>query len=87
MTTAARILKTPEVIGLLRINRKTFWRWRRAGVFPAGHVIGLRDLCWTEAEVSAWLKTRRARPLEGDLAAYHAAFPRKKKAEPAGDPS
>ena len=41
-------------------NRMTLSRWVKAGDFPSGVMLGPRTRAWSEEEIEAWEKRRRA---------------------------
>ncbi|WP_058954275.1 MULTISPECIES: helix-turn-helix transcriptional regulator [Kocuria] len=55
-TTGKDMMTTHEVCELLRVDRTTLWRWRRAGVGPVPVEVGPRALRYRRAEVEAYLR-------------------------------
>lgn len=52
------LIRTPELLRLIPVNRRTILRWHKAGKFPAPVRIG--SCCaWVRAEVEAWIEARK----------------------------
>jgi prophage regulatory protein len=45
---------------MIGVDAATLWRWRKAGIFPAPVKITRQTLRWREADLLAWLESRRA---------------------------
>ena len=52
------ILRTAEVIRLIRLSRTTLWRLERNGTFPTRIRLGANSVGWLEEEVLAWIDDR-----------------------------
>jgi prophage regulatory protein len=53
-TTEGRLLRLPEVLGLVPIRRSTLYRWVQEGKFPPPVRLGERAIAWKEVDVLAW---------------------------------
>jgi len=57
-----RILRLPEVIGLVCLKKSSIYDLIRRGIFPVPIRLGLRSVGWYETEINDWLHSRaRAR--------------------------
>lgn len=57
-----RILRLPEVIGLVCLKKSSIYDLIRRGSFPVPIRLGLRSVGWYETEINDWLQNRaRAR--------------------------
>lgn len=55
-----RILRRPEVQTRTGLSRSTIYDAMARGEFPKPIKLGLRAVGWSEAEITAWLETRKA---------------------------
>jgi predicted DNA-binding transcriptional regulator AlpA len=53
-----RLLTVADVLALIRVSRATLHTWRRAGLFPAGVMLGPRRIGFPESAVNAWIASR-----------------------------
>ncbi len=53
-----RIVRQPELIGLVGVSPSTIWRWERQGAFPPRVQIGRRAIGWRLSHINKWLATR-----------------------------
>jgi len=53
-----RILRKPEVLGLVGVSDPTVWRWEKAGKFPRRLQLGANSVGWLAGEVNAWLQAK-----------------------------
>jgi len=67
-----RILRTPDVATRTGLSRSTLMRLQRLGQFPRPYRLGLRAVGWNEAEVQAWLDSRRLTVASGSRRAHRA---------------
>jgi len=57
-----RIMRLPEVIGLVRLRKSAIYDLIRRGIFPVPIRLGLRSIGWYETEINDWVASRaRAR--------------------------
>ena len=59
MECSIEILRTQNVLAIVKISRTTLWRWVRSGDFPAPLRLGKRAVGWSRQSVEAWLESRR----------------------------
>jgi prophage regulatory protein len=57
------ILREREVVSRTKRSRVTLWRYERQGNFPQRIRLGPNAIGWIEAEVDAWIASRRRGPL------------------------
>ena len=55
-----KILRLPEVCGIVGLSRPTVYRLIAAGKFPRPARIGIRASGWSAAEVEAWVELKIA---------------------------
>jgi prophage regulatory protein len=73
-----RILQRREVLQLCGFSEATLWRLIKGGRFPSAVRLSMRRCGWKSSEVSRWLESRTASPLE-------VKTPRRRKASDAGE--
>lgn len=59
-----RTIRRPEVLRKTGLSRTSIYMMERAGQFPKSFLLTPRCAVWVEAEVEAWLASRRAQTLE-----------------------
>ena len=60
MTTSEdRLLRRAEVQRRCGLARSSIYRLMRAGEFPEPLKVGVRGVRWSEAEITAWVETRK----------------------------
>lgn len=59
-----RLVSPHDVCRALGISGTTLWRMRRAGEFPPPIRIGHNKLGWPEADVKAWIESRRVKAVD-----------------------
>ena len=52
------LLRTKDVLAILRVSKPTLWAWRRAGRFPEPLRLGPNTVAWREADVRRWIEKR-----------------------------
>ena len=53
-----RIMRLPEVLGMIGMRRSWLFDEIKAGRFPAGIKLGVRARGWTVESIEAWLEER-----------------------------
>jgi prophage regulatory protein len=55
-----RVLRLPEVLGLIGVSRPTLHRWEREGRFPPRRQLGPAGgaVGWLSSDIDAWLESR-----------------------------
>jgi len=56
-----RFLNRNAVLALLGVSAPTLWRMVQAGRFPASIRISSRRVGWLEADIVAWVESKRQR--------------------------
>jgi len=57
----SRAIRLPRVCDLTGVSRPTIWRWVRDDAsFPKPFALSARITAWDEAEVIAWLQTKKS---------------------------
>ncbi len=54
----AKLVRLRGIAEWLGVKEVTVWRWRKAGQFPPPYRLG-KAIAWDEADVIAWLESRR----------------------------
>ena len=57
--TARRLIGVDETTTMIGTSRASLYRWMGEGKFPRAIKIGERAIRWDEAEVLAWIDSRR----------------------------
>ena len=57
-----RVIRRPEVLSKTGLSRTTIHNLEAAGKFPRHWMLTPRVAVWDEAEVDAWIASRRAAP-------------------------
>lgn len=57
-----RTIRRPEVLAKTGLSKTSIYNLECAGDFPAHFMLTPRCAVWDEAEVDAWLESRRAAP-------------------------
>ena len=55
-----RIIRKPQLLGMIGLSDPTVWRLERAGKFPRRIKLGSNSIGWIEFEVFQWLETKAA---------------------------
>lgn len=55
-----KIIRYPEVKNRVTLSRSQIWRLEKAGKFPKRIRISENSIGWDEAEIEAWLQSRKA---------------------------
>lgn len=55
-----RAIRLPEVVRITARSKSRIYDDIRAGLFPAGFLIGGRARAWSLVAVNAWLESRKA---------------------------
>lgn len=71
MQTTKRVLRRPEILARTGLSRTTIFNLEKAGDFPAHFMLTPRCAVWDEAEVDAWLASRRQAPIESAAGPDH----------------
>ncbi len=50
-----RIIRKPELIGLIGLSDTTIWRMERSGKFPKRITLGGKSTGWLASEVQEWI--------------------------------
>lgn len=58
-----RTIKKPELRQMVPLADSTIWEMEQKGQFPRRFLLTPRCVVWDLAEVEAWLKLRRDRPI------------------------
>ncbi|MBA4808007.1 helix-turn-helix transcriptional regulator [Brevundimonas sp.] len=58
-----RTIKKPELRQMVPLADSTIWEMEQKGQFPKRFLLTPRCVVWDLAEVEAWLKLRRDRPI------------------------
>ena len=58
-----RTIKKPELRQMVPLADSTIWEMEKKGQFPKRFLLTPRCVVWDLAEVEAWLKLRRDRPI------------------------
>ena len=58
-----RTIKKPELRRMVPLADSTIWEMEQKGQFPKRFLLTPRCVVWDLAEVEAWLKLRRDRPI------------------------
>ena len=53
-----RLLRLPEVKGLVGLSRSTIYVMVEQGLFPQQVLLGQRAVAWWESEILAWIASR-----------------------------
>ena len=72
-----RIITCAELVGIIPLDRTTFWRLSQQGRFPKPIQLTPSRIGWRWSAVRAWLAEREANPVEA-----RAYFPRKARKVP-----
>lgn len=59
-----RTIKKPELRQMVPLADSTIWEMEQKGQFPKRFLLTPRCVVWDLAEVEAWLKLRRDRPIQ-----------------------
>ena len=60
-----RIIRKPELIGMINLSDPTIWRMEKAGRFPRRIQLGSNSVGWFEDEIDQWLSMKAAGRFEG----------------------
>ncbi len=60
-----RVIRRPDVIRKTGLSRTTIHNLETAGSFPAHFLLTPRCAVWDEAEIDAWIASRRVAPAAG----------------------
>ncbi|MCD8566655.1 MAG: AlpA family transcriptional regulator [Alphaproteobacteria bacterium] len=55
-----KILRLPEVMAKTGLSRSTIYAYMTAGNFPSPIQLGLRAVGWLDADIEAWIKSRKS---------------------------
>ncbi len=58
-----RTIKKPELRQMVPLADSTIWEMEQKGQFPRRFLLTPRCVVWDLAEIEAWLKLRRERPI------------------------
>ncbi len=58
--TPSRLVRLPEVMGLVALGKTSVYLAIRQGSFPAPVHIASRAVAWREADILKWIETRQA---------------------------
>lgn len=64
-----RILRKPELLGMIGLSDATVWRMEKAGRFPRRVQLGGNSVGWFSDEVGAWMSAKAAERGDGAQAA------------------
>lgn len=53
------LIRYPEVLRRLGLSHYTVWSARSRGEFPTPISLSARRIAWDEADIEAWIETRR----------------------------
>ena len=53
-----RLLRLPEVMGIVGLSRSTIYAMVEQGLFPQQVLLGQRAVAWWESEILAWIASR-----------------------------
>jgi len=68
-----RVIRKPELLGMIGLSDATVWRMERAGRFPGRITLGGNSVGWLYSEISEWLEAKAAsRPGRPDLSSAEA---------------
>ena len=59
-----RYLRLPEVVDRTGVSRSTIYKLMAQGKFPKSRRLTSRTVGWGDAEIAAWMDTRKAAPPE-----------------------
>ena len=60
ITAPRRIIRKPELAGIIGLSDVTVWRMEKAGKFPKRIQLGANSVGWFSDEVALWLEERAA---------------------------
>jgi len=55
-----RVIRKPELLGMIGLSDATVWRLERAGRFPGRIALGGNSIGWLYSEIEAWLEAKAA---------------------------
>lgn len=68
MSVNMRVIRKPELLGMIGLSDATVWRMERAGRFPRRINLGGNSVGWIDAEIAAWLDKKAAERPESQAA-------------------
>ena len=55
-----RLIRKPELFGLIGVSETTIWRWERDGKFPKRIDLGAKNVAWLASEINDWIAEKAA---------------------------
>lgn len=55
-----RIIRKPELLGIVGVSDTTIWRMEKKGLFPKRIRLGGNSTGWLATEINAWLEKKAA---------------------------
>lgn len=71
MQTIKRSIRRSELLAKTGLSKTTIYNLERSGSFPQHFMLSPRVAVWDEAEVDAWLESRRRAPVEAAAGPDH----------------
>ena len=62
------VIREPELLRIVPLDRVTIWRYEQSGRFPKRIKLGGRAIGWKLADVLAWIDSCQGRSISPDVA-------------------